>query len=137
MVPVPAFFPDPEKPATGTSGTWSPARVPRGGPPGTSSAGVRTATGGSVPSPCVNGREQHPYPSPHACPAHLSLQGFMIDTATRFRRLTGHEHRHAQACHHIGRALVSMAMIMPGIVAGHVFGSDSFLNHNWNLRVPG
>ncbi len=59
-----------------------------------------------------------------------SLQGFPMGTAAMLRRLFDREHRHAQVCHHIDRALVSMAMIMPGIVAGHVFrGAKDFHFH--------
>ena len=82
------------------------------------------------PVPDVDEREQHPYLFPHVFPAQLFLQGSLMDTATEFRNLVDQEHQHAQGCHHIGKVLVSMAIIMLEIVAENVFqGGKSFVLH--------
>jgi len=62
----------------------------------------------------LDGREQHPYLLTHALPAHLSLQDFPA-----------------------GRALVSMAMTVPGIAAGHVFRGRKILifQRVWPARI--
>lgn len=64
----------------------------------------------------LDGREQHPYLLTHALPTHLSLQDFPA-----------------------GRALVSMAMTVPGIAAGHVFRGRKILifQRVWPARIIG
>ena len=81
-----------------------------------------------VPVPDVDEREQHPYLFPHVFPAQLFRQGFLMDRATKFRNLVDQEHQNAQGCHHIGKVLVSMAIIMLEIVAKNIFqGRKTFI----------
>ena len=80
------------------------------------------------PVPDVDECKQHPYLFPHVFPAHLFLQGPLMDTAAKFHSLFDQEHQHAKSCHHIGKVLVSMAVIMLEIVAKNIFqGRKSFI----------
>ncbi len=79
------------------------------------------------PVPDVDECEQHPHLFPQVFPAQLFLQGPLMDTAAKFHSLFDQEHQHAKGCHHIGKVLVSMAVIMLEIVAKNILQGGKLL----------